>query len=58
MPSSRVSDPVPFPDAESRRAAQMARFTASVTALLDHREDLHGVAPMADLVYDHVRWSA
>lgn len=42
----------------TRRAASMARYTAGVTHLLDERQDLHGVHPMADLVYDSVRWSA
>lgn len=41
-----------------RRAGSIDRFTASVTHLLDERRDLRGVTPMADLVYDAVRWSA
>ncbi|MEO9325768.1 hypothetical protein ABFT23_19910 [Nocardioides sp. C4-1] len=45
-------------DVATRRAISMARFTAGVTHLLDERHDLHGVHPMADLVYDSVRWSA
>ena len=45
-------------DLQTRRAVSVARYTASVTELLDHRADLHGVHKMADLVYDSVRWSA
>lgn len=45
-------------EAPTRRTTTVDRFTASVTHLLDVREDLHGVAPMADLIYDAVRWSA
>lgn len=48
----------PPDDLQTRRAASVARYTASVTELLDHRADLHGVHRMADLVYDSVRWSA
>ncbi|MDO9457837.1 hypothetical protein [Nocardioides sp.] len=45
-------------DVTARRSTAIDRFTASVTHLLDERADLHGVHPMADLVYDAVRWSA
>jgi hypothetical protein len=56
-PDLAPSDELAGPRA-TRRAASADRFTASVTHLLDVREDLHGVAAMADLIYDAVRWSA
>jgi hypothetical protein len=45
-------------DALDQRSVSLTRWTASVVHLLDERRDLHGVAPMADLVYDAARWSA
>lgn len=45
-------------DRLAKRAESVDRFTASVTHLLDERSDLQGVTPMADLIYDAVRWSA
>lgn len=42
----------------TRRTLTVDRFTASATDLLDHRTDLRGVTPMADLIYDSVRWCA
>jgi hypothetical protein len=41
-----------------QRTVSLSRWTASVVDLLEKRSDLHGVAPMADLVYDATRWSA
>lgn len=45
-------------DALDQRTVSLSRWTASVVDLLEKRSDLHGVAPMADLVYDATRWSA
>jgi hypothetical protein len=45
-------------DTTSPRDDSVARYTASVSGLLDARRDLHGVHPMADLLYDAARWSA
>lgn len=53
-----MSDPTPHDELVARRALSVARHTASVTHLLDEREELYGVAPMADLIYDAVRWTA
>ena len=56
QPTDQPTDPVD--DRPSPREDSVARWTATVSGLLDARRDLHGVHPMADLVYDAPRWSA
>lgn len=52
---SPVSD---ITSARSSRAESTAKHWHSVSELLDVRTDLVGVHPMADLIYDAVRWTA
>ena len=49
---------LPADEARDQRATALSRWTASVVTLLDQRRDLHGVSPMAELVYDAARWTA
>lgn len=42
----------------TRREESTLRHRQSVVRLFEHREDLHGVHPMADLVFDAVLWTA
>ena len=55
-----MPDPAPTEPDElvARRALAVDRHTASVSHLLAEREELYGVAPMADLIFDSVRWTA
>jgi hypothetical protein len=41
-----------------RRAALRNRHAHGVTRLMEEREDLRGVLPLADFVDDAVRWTA
>jgi hypothetical protein len=53
--------PAPVSDIASARTTReesTARHWHSVMVLLDERTDLVGVHPMADLIYDAVRWTA
>jgi hypothetical protein len=45
-------------DPHLRRELATARHLHLVHALLENREDLYGVHPLADLVHDAVRWTA
>ena len=45
-------------EALARRVESTARHWRSVNGLLDRRSDLEGVCPMADLIYEAVRWAA
>ncbi len=56
MPSIRTA-PDPAADV-TRRELATVRHWHSVNDLLEHRADLYGVHPLADLIYDAVRWSA
>lgn len=48
-----------LPEADpTRRELAAARHWHSVNDLLEARHELYGVHPLADLIYDAVRWSA
>lgn len=53
MTVTRLPDPDP-----TRREIATARHWHQVHDLLEARDDLHGVHPLADLIHDAVRWSA
>ncbi len=42
----------------ARRAALRHRHAQGLTRLMDERDDLRGVLPLADFVDDAVRWTA
>lgn len=45
-------------DRARRRESLKAKHTQSLVRLMEDRDDLRGVHPLADLVDDAVRWSA
>lgn len=44
--------------ATDRRRELAFRHTTAVAELIGRRRDIHGVVPMADLLYESVLWAA